>query len=384
MSEGCSKEEIQVGQAITDYARFLAEARDAVYRLNCDQNTASQLAAQEDKQKKELEAAKNAVADSISQTIKKRLGEINSSYDKEIGKGQDRLKKARAKREKAKNKGMKERIAEETSELREHNRELKVQMRTLFQKERVPAVCNTNFYYALYYPRGLKEFGILLLTLLICFLAVPCGIYFAIPQRKIAYLIAVYFADVLVFGGLYVMVGNRTKMRFQDALKKGRAIRNTLRANGKKIKIITRTIMKDGDEDLYDLEKYDDEIACAEQELEEITSKKKDALSTFENVTKNIISDEIAGSYKAKLDSLEQELEETARSLRKLETQIKEQNIHITDTYGPYLGKEFLEPDKISELSRLIQSGTASNITEAIEFYKNSRTEKTSAKAAQP
>ena len=48
MSEGCSKEEIQVGQAITDYARFLAEARDAVYRLNCDQNTASQLAAQED------------------------------------------------------------------------------------------------------------------------------------------------------------------------------------------------------------------------------------------------------------------------------------------------------------------------------------------------
>ena len=84
------------------------------------------------------------------------------------------------------------------------------------------------------------------------------------------------------------------------------------------------------------------------------------------------------------IHSLEQELEETARSLRKLETQIKEQNIHITDTYGPYLGKEFLEPDKISELSRLIQSGTASNITEAIEFYKNSRTEKTPAKAAQP
>ena len=75
---------------------------------------------------------------------------INSSYDQEIGKGQERLKKARAKREKAKSQGIKERIAEETSELREHNRDLKVQMRTLFQKNRVPAWCGTTFYYALY------------------------------------------------------------------------------------------------------------------------------------------------------------------------------------------------------------------------------------------
>ena len=33
-----------MGQAITDYVKFLADARDAVYRLNCDQNTAGQLA----------------------------------------------------------------------------------------------------------------------------------------------------------------------------------------------------------------------------------------------------------------------------------------------------------------------------------------------------
>ena len=46
--------------------------------------------------KKELETEKKATADAISQTVKKRLEEINSSYDKEIGKGQDKLKKARA------------------------------------------------------------------------------------------------------------------------------------------------------------------------------------------------------------------------------------------------------------------------------------------------
>lgn len=360
-----------MGQVITDYVRFLADARDAVYRLNCDQNAAGRLADEEERQEQELEAEGRAVADTVNQTIKKRLDEINSSYDREIAKGQDRLKKARAKREKAKNQGMKERIAEETSELREQNRDLKVQMRTLFQKERVPAFCSSTFYYSLYYPRGLKEIMLFIMTFVFFFLAIPCGIYFLlIPERQMWYLAAVYFLDVLVFGGLYVTVGNQTRLRHQDALKRGRAIRNALRANRKKIKVITHSIQKDGDEDIYDLEKFDDEIACVEQELAEMTSKKKDALNTFENVTRNIISDEIIAGSKARLDGLKETLEETSRALRKLETDIKEQNIHITDTYGPYLGKEFLEPDKLSELSRIIQGGRASNITEAIRVYR--------------
>ena len=41
-----------------------------------------------------------------------------------------------------------------------------------------------------------------------------CGLYFLIPARKIWYLVAIYFIDVVLFGGLYVMVGNRTKMIF--------------------------------------------------------------------------------------------------------------------------------------------------------------------------
>ena len=110
-----------------------------------------------------------------------------------------------------------------------------------------------------------------------------------------------------------------------------------------------------------------------EQELSEITSKKKDALNTFENVTKNIITDEIIASHKARLDSLKDALDGTSRSLKELEEGIKQQNIRITDSFGPYLGKEFLEPDRLSELSRIIQGGAASNITEAIGIYKESK-----------
>lgn len=359
-----------MGQAITDYVKFLADARDAIDCLNCDQNTFDQLAAEEKKLERELEAAKKAVADTIAQTTKKRMDEISSDYDSEIGKGQDRLKKARAKREKEKSRGMKERIADETSELRDHNRELRLQMRTLFQKERVPAFCNTGFYYALFYPRGFKEFLIFFISILICFLAIPCGIYFLIPKRQMWYLVAVYFIDVVIFGGLYVAVSNRTKMRYHEALKRGRQIRNTIRGNDKKIRVITHTIQKDGNEDVYDLEKYDDEIAVIQLELEEITERKKDAINTFETVTKTIIADEITGNNQAKLDDLEARHREALQSARELEAKIKEQRIHITDTYGPYLGREFLQPEKLSELSKLIQSGQASNLSEAIELYK--------------
>ena len=266
---------------------------------------------------------------------------------------------------------MKERIAEETSQLREHNRDLQVQMKTIFQKDKVPVFCRTTFYYALYYARGLKERLIGLVTFLICFLALPCGIYFLLPDRKIWYLVLVYFADIIIFGGLYVTIGNRSRSRYHDALKQGREIRNLLNSNEKKIKVITHSIEKDGNEDIYDLEKYDDEIACAQQELSDIAAKKKDAISSFENVTKNIIADEIEGSHKAEIEEKEQKLKEVNNNLAELENSIRQQNIHITDTYGPYLGKEYLDTDKLVELSRLIQAGTASNITEAIEMDKN-------------
>ena len=75
-----------MGQAITDYVKFLADARDAVYRLNCDQNTAGQLADEEEMKERELETAKKAVSDSVNQTIKRRLDEINSAMTRRLEK----------------------------------------------------------------------------------------------------------------------------------------------------------------------------------------------------------------------------------------------------------------------------------------------------------
>ena len=263
---------------ITDNIAFLTEAREKLEELDLLKDRQRQLKADEARLGKLLENEKKAVNDNISATVKKRREEINSSYDKEIAKGQDKLKKARAEREKAKNQGMKERIAEETADLHKENRDLKLQIRTMFQKNGVAAVCNSSLYYALFFPRWIDEILKLIAAVLICFLLIPYGIYMALPQQKTWMMFLICFLCVVVFGGIYILISNKTKLVHMETLRRGRTLRDQMRSNRKKIRVITSSIKKDKNESIYNLEKYDDDIAKVEQELQNITNKKKEAL----------------------------------------------------------------------------------------------------------
>lgn len=349
---------------------FLGKAREAVDELSVVADREKQLELDEIRLERLLEAEKKLVADTIQTTVKKRREELSSSYDAEIAKAQDQLKKARSKREKAKNQGMKERIAEETSELHAYNKELTVQMRTTFRRNHVPAFCRTRLYYSLYLPRWVKEFLVLLLCVAVFFLALPYGIYQMIPDRVPLYLAGIYLVDILIFGGVYMTVGNHTKMQYMEPLKEGRQILDQIHANNKKIRVITSTIRKDRNESLYDLKKYDDEIARLQQELSDVAAQKKDALNSFESVTKTILQDEIEHNHREKLERLQTEYLDVKEQLRTTAAEVKAQRLFITDNYASHLGKEFLDSFKINDLTTIIQNGQASNISEAIEIYK--------------
>ncbi len=102
----------------------------------------------------QLRTREKAVADTIARTVKARGEEIARSYDAEIGKTEDQLKKVKAKREKARNQGVKGRIAEDTQSLSKENEELKGRIRTLFRANHVPGYCAGGLYYSLYFTRG--------------------------------------------------------------------------------------------------------------------------------------------------------------------------------------------------------------------------------------
>ena len=71
-------------QPITDYGAFLREARQAVAELNEMQQREGALNQQLNQSRRQLEAEEKAVADHISQTIKRRAADLASGYDKEL------------------------------------------------------------------------------------------------------------------------------------------------------------------------------------------------------------------------------------------------------------------------------------------------------------
>lgn len=360
-----------MAQPITDYTSFFIGAKQSIQELEELKQKEKMLLDLEKQLENSLKTKKKEVAETISLTVKKRSDEIAKSYDAEIAKTQDRIKKVRGKREKAKNQGEKERIAEETQSLMSENEELRSQMKAIFHANHVPGYCKSNLYYSLFFTKGFKEFMTLLMTLVICFLAIPVGIYFMIPDRKTWLLIVIYVLAILIFGGLYVLIGNSTKMKHMEELKEGRLIRNKIKANKKQMKKIEKSIRKDKDEAVYNLQLFDDEIAQLEQDLAQTERQKKDALNTFNNVTKTIISDEINGNHKEEIDQMESDYNKTVSDLKETQDAAKIKALYITDNYEIYAGKEFMVMEKLAALEEIIESGKATNISDAITVFKS-------------
>lgn len=360
-----------MAQPITDYTSFFIGAKQSIQELEELKQKEKMLLDLEKQLENSLKTKKKEVAETISLTVKKRSDEIAKSYDAEIAKTQDRIKKVRGKREKAKNQGEKERIAEETQSLLNENEELRSQMKAIFHANHVPGYCKSNLYYSLFFTKGFKEFLTLLMTLVICFIAIPVGIYFMIPDRKTWLLIVIYVLAILIFGGLYVLIGNSTKMKHMEELKEGRLIRNKIKANKKQMKKIEKSIRKDKDEAVYNLQLFDDEIAQLEQDLAQLERQKKDALNTFNNVTKTIISDEINGNHKEEIDQMESDYNKTVSDLKETQDAAKIKALYITDNYEIYAGKEFMVMEKLAALEEIIESGKATNISDAITAFKS-------------
>ena len=360
-----------MSRVITDQTAFLMEAKDTLKELDDLKAYGERLLIEEKRLEKAIASEKKAVLDSITVTVKKRKEEISASYDKEMSKDQEKLKKIRAKREKAKNQGVKERIEGETAELTEDNRQLQLQIKTLFKQHRVPSFCNSSFYYSLYFTKGIREMLTFLFTILVCFLATPCGIYYFFAPKELIYLVAIYFGTIFIFGGSYFIINNMTKIRHLDALRQGRLIKNMIYVNHKKMKIITNSVKKDKNDAFYDLENFDDALAQLEGQITLTGKRKQEALSNFENVTKNIIADEITGNSQERIIQLEEQFTQTVDQLKETEATIKEQSIYITDNYEVYLGREFLQEEKLDKLIEIISSQQAVNISEAIQYYKN-------------
>ena len=180
----------------------------------------------------------------------------------------------------------------------------------------------------------------------------------------------IYIIDILLFGGIYIMLNNILKEKHLQTLKEIKSFRHQYRVNRKKMKTIKKGIRKDNDESSYGLEQYDTQLVKIEEEIARIAEEEKNALVKFENTVVNQIVEEIKGRYQEELDSLKVAYESTCEEQKETEEKVKEISLMLSKQYETYLGKEVLTVAMLDRLIAHMEAGEATTIKEALALEK--------------
>ena len=187
---------------------FLEQAKEAVKQLEDCKLQAESALEREKQGKLDFEQETEALKQKIEKTIQERKKELESSYEQQLSQSDGKIKKVQEAREKAKNKGIKERVAEESAPLKQENVELKRQYHGICTREGAPLFCTTKLFAILYKPVSFSEVLGMIFLFLLFFGAIPISIYYFLVPHRILFLVGIYLLDILIFGGLYVFIGN--------------------------------------------------------------------------------------------------------------------------------------------------------------------------------
>lgn len=347
--------------------------KEHVLELAGYQERNAELEKEESRLEKLISAKEKDLNDETEATLKKRKNEIVATYESQLATLNARNKKVKTKKEKDKGAKISERIAEETSELREKNKELSLEIKTKMKADKAPKICNTTLFYAFFMPKTIVEFLVFILGLLIVFLAIPFGIYLLFFAEKFGELALaiIYVIMILLVGGIYLAINNNVKEKHLETIRAIRGLRNQYYRNAKNIKDIQNGIKNDADESSYGLEQYDDELNEISTEIQRVTEEEKNALNTFETVTASQIRAEIKGRYENELISLKEKYKETSEEQKHTEEKVKELSLMLSKQYESYLGKDMLTVAKLDKLIARIKKGEAATIGEALALENN-------------
>lgn len=349
---------------------YLKDALTVLQELDKAREKRNTLTVQLKEVERDIAGEEKSVRDEIDITIKKRREEIAASFDKEIRKDQDRIRKIKADRDKAKSKGMAGRIELETADIRDENKQIHLEVKSIIKEARLPRFCGQRWYFLLFYPKR-AEWLVLLLTLALCLYGLPYGICTAWKLQKLETVTGVSFACAFLFFLIYQIINMRTKGTKWGAVRQIRALREKEDANRRKERAIRNAIHKDRDEQPYNLERYDKEIKELEEEVRSTVIEKQEALNTFEEATKKILMEDIEGRNREKINALKQHQKETASSLKDAETLVKDIHKHLTANYEVFLGKEYVSEDAVREMIALMEEEHLATVAEALALYKS-------------
>ncbi|SDY95892.1 hypothetical protein, partial [Tindallia californiensis] len=212
----------------------IVKIKEEVMELNERTQQKQTLQEKEIKAEKSISQKEDAIEDEIKKVTKQRKAQLEATFDEQIDSLTEKLKKVESKREKAKKKAMLQRADEETADFRSEAEELHLAGKSVFKQEHIPGLYNNRLFFALYFPQGMGDIGIIILTLAITFFALPFGLYdILFESGGMLYLALSYILVILVFGGLYLVIG-KTKYKHLEALNRVRKMRREIEESKKR------------------------------------------------------------------------------------------------------------------------------------------------------
>lgn len=351
-------------KCLREYRNLVQEHAEAVHM---SYETEGQMKAVE----KELNAAKKALRDNIDSVVKRRREEVSARFDDEIDKDQDKLKKVKAQRNKAKDKGIKNRIKDETEDLSKANSSLKKEIRDAFKTEHIPMFCSTDLYFALYMTKGIREIFTCIISIVVMLLILPLAIYLILPFGGIPILVITYFVIAALVIMAYKAIGDRTRVRYSETLRSARVVKDKIMSNKREMARIAKGIKKDKNEEGYDLEGYDQKIKKLESDIDSTTRSKEDALKFFDESSKKDIINEIESREMPKIHELEDKYTAVTEENAGMNERSKKLGLELASNYETYLGNEYSDTEKLDALLSIMETGRASTISEAIAEYNS-------------
>lgn len=317
---------------------YIVAARDEVIKRDEYAANIDRMKQQQKKLSRSIASEEKSIADEIATTIKKRRQDIQSTYDDRLDDNRARKKKVANKRDKKKEERMDKRYHEETKSLRESDKDLKVEMQTLLRKYKLPSFCGKKLYFALFYARNVREFGLKLLTFIIGFGGIPGLVTFLVKKLvldtkkdiNVAFWCALIAAGTLIVLLLiYFAIYSKTKLKHMDAMTQARSIRDKMIANKKQANAIRHSINKDHDDSQYNLDAYDEKMDNLDAEADAIGKEKQEALRSFEEETTSMITEEINNRRLPALEAMKEEKANMENKIAAEEKRFSDQTLLI-------------------------------------------------------
>ena len=318
---------------------------------------------------KNIESIQKNINDEIDNKVKEGVNSVSGSFDQSIQEEKVKLKDVQGKRDKAKHAGVKDRIQNETAELRDMNRDMYSQIKAAFKEEGIPKYCSKRWFYALFATQGIGDVLIYVISLVVLYAAIP-GVIYIIPQIPKWVLIAYYFVMITLELTAVKFIYNRTMVPHSETIAKARMVKYDIETNQKKIKRIEKGIRKDKNEDMYGLSDFDYRINEINDSIRNIEDAKAKAVEQFNATTRTDIIDEIRGRNAGTLEQLKSQVAVCEQEIARLDSLIKNQRAYISSNYEAYLGREFTNVDRLTELLDMMIEEPYLTISMAIAQYK--------------